>query len=186
MLDNTSLDTVADAYTVEELDIFSQARASGIGLRKTFDQWLCVGRAAEIARRHADSAGGSKRIRDARFRTIMSDNGLSWINSKNRNHEIVRLLAILERLDDVQKWRSTLSELERARWSSAQSVYNSCPIFHPDGKTKGPIIRPKPMSVRELLHMPAAEAALMIYRRDPAKMFAIMRAKKPNRFAQPQ
>jgi hypothetical protein len=106
----------------------------------------------------------------------MNDNGLGWINSKSRNSEIVNLLKILERLEEVQLWRSTLSEFERARWASAQSVYNRCPIFHPDGKTKGPTIKARPMSVREWLHMPAADAALMIHRRNPAKFFAIMRA----------
>jgi hypothetical protein len=32
------------------------------------------------------------------------------------------------------------------------------------------------MTVRELLKMPAAEIALLMYRRAPAKMFAAMRA----------
>jgi hypothetical protein len=162
--------------TAEEQEIFSRARSSGIGVRRTFEAWLDIGRAAQVARRHADASGGHKKGRDALFRRIMNDQGLGWINSKNRNSEIVHLLEILKRLDEVQAWRATLGEFERARWASAQSVFNRCPIFHPDGKTKGPVVKPKPMSVREWLHLPAAEAALMIHLRNPAKFFAIMRA----------
>jgi hypothetical protein len=181
MLDRVKMDaptpSVEIELTAEEQEIFSRARSSGIGVRRTFEAWLDIGRAAQVARRHADAAGGhNKKGRDARFRTIMNDNGLGWINSKSRNSEIVNLLKILERLKEVQAWRSTLSEFERARWASAQSVYNRCPIFHPDGKTKGPTIKARPMSVREWLHMPAADAAMMIHRRNPAKFFAIMRA----------
>jgi hypothetical protein len=79
-------------------------------------------------------------------------------------------------LKDVQAWRETLTDFERTRWSSPQSIHNRCPIFHPDGKTKGPAIRARPMSVSELTKMSADEIALLIYRRSPSKMWALMRS----------
>jgi hypothetical protein len=67
------------------------------------------------------------------------------------------------------------SDYERARWNSPQSIFNRCPAFRKDGRKKVPVIKARPMSVSELLRMPADDIALMLYRRSPGKMFALMR-----------
>lgn len=108
----------------------------------------------------------------------MTDNGLEWLGARNRSTEVSHLTQIMTKLREVEAWRETLTDYERARWSSPQSVWNRCPAFHPDGHIKGPAVKRQPMTVRELLHMPAAEIALLLYRRSPPKMFALMRAKE--------
>jgi hypothetical protein len=42
--------------TNAELEIFSKARAAGEGLRRTFDSWVDIGRAVQVARRHPAEA----------------------------------------------------------------------------------------------------------------------------------
>jgi hypothetical protein len=106
----------------------------------------------------------------------MADQNLGWVSASNRRTEVVRLGQVMAKLPAVQKWRSSLSDFERTRWSSPQSIFNRCPTFHQDGRTKGPTIKARAMSVSELLKMPADDIALLLYRRSPPKMFALMRA----------
>jgi hypothetical protein len=176
MLDKTTLDTVAEAYTAEEKEIFSRARTSATGLRKTFECWVDIGKAVEVARRHADAEGLGTKKRNARYREILDEQKLAWIGAANRRTEVVRLMQVMRQLPAVEKWRATLDPYLAARWSSPQSTWNRCPVFHPDGKTKGPKIQTRPMSVSALLKMPADEIALMLHRRCPAKFYAIMHA----------
>jgi hypothetical protein len=179
------LDRVADAsanveielvLSDREIEIFSQARAAGDNLRKNFDQWVSVGAAIDIARRHAEAGVTGIKRRGLRRKAILTENGLGWVAAKSQSSEIVRLGQVMKQLPAVEKWRATLSEYERTRWSSPQSTFNRCPIFHPDSRKKVPTIKTRPMSVSELMRMPASEIALMLFRRQPSKMFAVMRA----------
>jgi hypothetical protein len=63
--------------TDEEAEIFAVARAAGDGLRRSFDAWVSIGRATQIARKHADAPGGTHRTRGARFRAILDEQGLT-------------------------------------------------------------------------------------------------------------
>jgi hypothetical protein len=164
---------MSDEFSPDELEIFATARLAGVGLRKTFDDWLVVGRAVQVAYAHADADGGGVKTRGLRFHAILHDQQLDWIA---RGSEAARLRQVMENLKEVQAWRAGLSDYQRLRWSSPQSVWNRCPHFHPDGKTKGPKVTAKPMTVRQLLHLPSTEGALLLYRRCPSKAFALWRA----------
>jgi hypothetical protein len=52
-------------FSSAELEIFAVARTAAAGLRRTFDTWLDLGAAIQVARRHADVGGGSKKARPA-------------------------------------------------------------------------------------------------------------------------
>jgi hypothetical protein len=172
-VDKTQEHVVAD-FSAAELEIFSVARAAGEHLRRSsFAQWIAIGKATEVAKRHAEPGGGGAKKRNARYRKIMADQNLGWVSAANRRTEVVRLGQVMAKLTAVEKWRSSLSDFERTRWSSPQSIFNRCPAFHPDGRTKGPTITAKAMSVSELLKMPSDEIALLLYRRVPAKMFVM-------------
>jgi hypothetical protein len=166
-----------EKFSVAELEIFSQARDASAHLRRTsFNQWCAIGAAVEVAHRHADAGGGSSKVRAVRFRTIMTEQELAWLCDSNGRTEMGRLRKIMPKLKEVQEWRETLTESARRRWSSPQSIWNRAPIFRDGRPAKGPAVQAKPMSVRELMHMPAAEIALLLYRRSAPKMFAVMRA----------
>jgi hypothetical protein len=175
MLDKLNTEVIGADFSAAELEIFSQARRAGEHLRRTsFEQWLDIGKAVEVARRHAEPGGGGAKKRNVRFRAIMAAQNLAWAGA--RGSELVRLNQVMAKLPQVQAWRATLTPYQAARWSSPQSTFNRCPTFHPDGKTKGPTIKATPLSVSALLKMPADDIALLLYRRVPAKMFAVMRS----------
>jgi hypothetical protein len=80
MLDRTSkMDsaTVDLALTNEEIEIFSRARAASDGLRRTFDTWLDLGKAIQIAQRRADAGGGGIKTRGIRRMAIAQMHGQS-------------------------------------------------------------------------------------------------------------
>jgi hypothetical protein len=92
-------------------------------------------RRRQVAKRHAD-IGGGKKARGVRLKAILVEQELSWISGNNMRSEVVRLGQVMAKLPAVQAWRSTLSDYERARWSSPQSIFNRCPSFHSNGRKK--------------------------------------------------
>jgi hypothetical protein len=179
MLDRVKMDTPPSVELVlsdREVEIFSQARAAGDNLRKNFDQWIAVGAAIQIAQRHAEAAVVGIKRRGLKRKAILIENGLGWVAAKSQSAEIVRLNQVMRSLPAVRAWRDTLTEYERTRWSSPQSTFNRCPIFHSGTRKKAPAVKARPMSVSELLRMPADEIALLLYRRSAPKMFALLRA----------
>jgi hypothetical protein len=163
-------------FSRDELEIFTVARTAGVGLRKTFDAWVDIEKALQVARQHADADGGSRNIKAARLREILKAQDLGWLGDTSRKAESSYLSQVTARLPDVQKWRAGLTDYERTRWSSPQSIFNRCEIFHPNGKTKGRGISAKPLSVSALLKMPGAEMAQLLYDRNPSKSWALRRA----------
>jgi hypothetical protein len=130
---------------------FRAARLAGDGLRRGFDAWIAIGHATKIARRHADLPGGTQRVRGARFRAILDREGLQWFK-RNDAAQILKLMACLSEVE----WRAGLTDQQRLRWASPLSVMNRCPAF---GRLRGPVVHQRPITVSELLKMPAAQAA---------------------------
>jgi hypothetical protein len=158
------------AFTDAELLVFSRARAAGDRLRRSWDQWVLVGRAVLLARSRAAAIGGHVRGQRALAKTILAEHGLAWAANN------VRLIAVMGNLDGAEAYRAGLSDVERARYSSPQSVFNRAPCFHPDGKTKGATIKPHPMLVSELFMKRADEISKLLYLRDPSKAWAVYRS----------
>jgi hypothetical protein len=132
-----------------------------------------IAKAIQVAQRHADLAGGGKKTRGIRRKAILAEQKLGWI----KPNEGYQLLKILRHLDEVRKWRAGLTDTQKVRWASPQSVLNRAPCFRPDGHIRGPAsLRPRPMSLREALHLPAAELATLLHMRCPAKAHALRHA----------
>jgi hypothetical protein len=116
MLDRTKMDAPPSGELVltdAEIEIFSRAVAAGHGLRRTFDMWLDIGKAIQVAQRRADAGGGGKKTRGIRRMAILEKNGIGWVNGQSS--EIVRLGQVMRQLPAVEKWRATLTEYERTR-----------------------------------------------------------------------
>ena len=62
---------------------------------------------------------------------------------------VSRLLAILERRDEVEAWRATLASNKRFDWQSPESIWNKCPRFH-EPKEDDPRTEPKPSPMAKL------------------------------------
>jgi hypothetical protein len=43
---------------------------------------------------------------------------------------VSRLLSILEKRSDVERWRANLSDKQRFDWASPEAVWNHCQLFH--------------------------------------------------------
>jgi hypothetical protein len=176
MLDKLNAEATGADFSADQLEIFSVAREAQGTLRKGFECLVAIGKAVRLARDFADAPGGNQKVRSARFRAVLVGQGLDRITGSRRN-EASQILKVMGKLDEVRKWRSGLSEIQRIRWASAQSVLNRAPCFRPDGKIRGPdSLRAKPLSVSELMRMKSDDIALMLYRRSPTKMFAVMRS----------
>jgi hypothetical protein len=172
MLDKTSTKSpIADetAFTDAELAVFATARRASADLRRTtFSNWILVGHALLLARKRAAAIGGHVRAQRAAAKTILAEHGLSFAAGNSR------LLQIMEKLPAVELWRETLTDVEKARWSSPQSVYNKCGAFdRPIGPQK---IKSKPMLVSELFMKRSDDIAQLFHRRDPAKCWALYRS----------
>jgi hypothetical protein len=111
-------------------------------LKKTFEFWMTIAQALKALRDRADAIGGK-----FTFDRLREREGLGpEIINKTR---VSRLLAILERRDEVERWRATLASNKRFDWQSPESIWNKCPIFH-EPKEDDPKTEPKPSPMAKL------------------------------------
>jgi hypothetical protein len=151
-------------------EIFSQAKiASGDMQRKSFELWLTLGKAVVAARAIADRLGGK-----GTFGRILDQQELGWLHTRGKTSAF-HLEAVMKNLPKVLKWREGLDERSKIKWDSPQSIYLRC-LRPGDRPAHGPRITPKPVTVREMLALPADEISKMLFSRCPSKAFAIMRS----------
>jgi hypothetical protein len=126
--------------TQEERTYVEAALEAMQSLKKTFEFWMAIAQGLKSLRDKADQIGGR-----FTFDRLREREGLGpEVVNKTR---VSRLLTILERRAEVEKWRATLSSNQRFEWASPESVWNHCPIFHSPGENEKP---PKPSRIAEL------------------------------------
>jgi hypothetical protein len=106
--------------TSEERSSVEAALEAMQSLKKSFDFWMTIAQALKALHDRAEQIGGR-----FTFDRLRDREGLGEIN-KNR---VSRLLAILARREEVERWRATLASNKRFDWQSPESIYNKCPIF---------------------------------------------------------
>ena len=108
-----------------------QARNGMAILRKTFETWVGVGRGLKALHDMADEIGG-KRTYDR----LRESEGLGKdVINKTRSS---RLIAIIDNLAEVEKWRAQLTDKQRFEWASPEAVHRHCPVFAKDRPAKQP------------------------------------------------
>jgi hypothetical protein len=123
-------------FTAPELQTFAAARDAVAHMSKTFEQWILIARAVEIARRKADEMGGR-----STFERILNQQGLAhalgnnWSSQKNTAS---KLLKILGQLPGVEAWRASLSRSEQFSWAAPTTIYKHCPLFATDKPERRP------------------------------------------------
>jgi DNA repair exonuclease SbcCD ATPase subunit len=115
--------------TPEENQVFEAARAAGYALGRTFDHWMALARAVALAHTKAQRMN----IHNAFQRILEQEHlapflGTGW---KSQRVQANKLEKILEKLDEVEKWRAGLSPSQRAAWAAPNTVWQRCPVFHP-------------------------------------------------------
>jgi hypothetical protein len=128
----------SEALTLEDVEIFENARQSVVILKKTFETWTVIGKAVMQARNLADRRGGRKT-----FMRIVEQQGLGKVVDKATAS---RLLRIMEHLPQIAAWRATLTERQQIDWASPSSVCQRCPALNP-ARGKDKESKPARMSV---------------------------------------
>jgi hypothetical protein len=114
-------------FSKQDQQVFEAARAAAASLAKTFELWATIARAVELAKAKAEKIG----TRNA-FRRILEQQGLAGVLGsrwESQKSTASKLLKILDRLPEIEEWRSTLTPYQRVNWAAPTTVYKHCPIF---------------------------------------------------------
>jgi hypothetical protein len=104
----------SEALTLEAVQVFEDARQAVARLKKSFDEWIKIGKAVVLAREIADRRGGAKT-----FMRIIEQQGLGSIVPKQT---ATHLLRVMERIDKVLAWHGTLTERQQIDWASPETI----------------------------------------------------------------
>jgi hypothetical protein len=119
----------------DELALCEAARQSALQLKLTFDNWMTIGRAVAALRNHADRLIEKGWAARTTFPRLIEQQGLGQLLDKAK---MSRLLAIMDRLPEVQAWHATLTLKEQSAWASPDSIMRKCPAFNEPAEPKPP------------------------------------------------
>ena len=101
--------------TDDERRILDAARAAAVALKRTFDNWVTMGRGLQLLRKKADILGTRNAFNDLRDQLGLGDRFF--------NKTLVsKLLRVMDELEAVEKWRATLTEKQRFEWASPDAI----------------------------------------------------------------
>jgi hypothetical protein len=126
----------SEALTLEAVQVFEDARQAVTRLRKTFDEWVKIGKAVVLAREIADRRGGGRT-----FMRIIEQQGLGSVVPKQT---ATHLLRVMERINEVLVWHGTLTEKQQIDWASPKTVLRRCPTFRNPPPASGEVRRMTP------------------------------------------
>jgi hypothetical protein len=134
--------TESQTLDPDELALCEAARQSALQSKPTFDNWMTIGRAIVALRTRAE---GLKKGRASRtmFPRLIEQQGLGRVLD---NANTPQLLAIMDRLPEVQAWHATLTLKKQIAWASPDSIMRKCPVFNQPAESKSP----QPMIPHEL------------------------------------
>jgi hypothetical protein len=107
--------------TDAEVALVEGARLALARMKQTFAGWIAVARALKTLEDKAHHMGGRT------FERLCEREGFgSDVLNRGR---VWKLRQILERLPAVEAWRATLTDKQRFKWASPESVLRYCPLF---------------------------------------------------------
>jgi hypothetical protein len=109
--------------TPGERCILQAAHVVLIALRRTFNDWVAVGRGLRLLRQKADQIGTRPAFNELREQHCLGDKYF-------RKETVSRLLKMMDNLEAVEAWRLTLNEKQRFDWASPDTIVRRCPIFN--------------------------------------------------------
>jgi hypothetical protein len=112
----------------EEITYVEAARAALVTIKRTFEFWIVIARGLKTLKDKAERIGGRftfDRLREREGLGGRDKHGKEILN-KTR---VSRLLAILEHVAEVEKWRADLTDKQRFDWASPEAVWRHCPVF---------------------------------------------------------
>jgi hypothetical protein len=112
----------------EEITYVEAAREALVTIKRTFEFWIVIARGLKTLKDKAERIGGRfafDRLREREGLGGRDKHGKEILN-KTR---VSRLLAILEHVAEVEKWRAELTNKQRFDWASPEAVWRHCPVF---------------------------------------------------------
>ena len=109
--------------TPDEHRVLQAAHVALTSLRRSFDDWIAVGRGLQLLRQKADQIGTRAAFNELREQHRLGDRHF-------RKETVSRLLKVMDNLETVEAWRLTLNEKQRIDWVSADTVLRRCPVFN--------------------------------------------------------
>lgn len=142
----SAVKNISVGLTQDDRILVDAAQEAWFSLKRTFDNWVTIGRGVACLRERANTLGG----RNA-FQRLMAENGFGELTTPKAKSTVSRLEQIMkpENLSRVQEWHNGLPPHEQVAWASPTSVIRRCPIFavpsvkrkHPKPKSPAPIAR---------------------------------------------
>jgi len=113
---------VADLNEDQRSEVEKGAEAIA-ALKRTFDDWLAIGRGVAVLRAEAKRRGGRQT-----FKQLLDKHGYAVFLGKSKA-TTSKLLKIVEHEETVCKWRDTLTDDERFAWASPSAIVTHCPAL---------------------------------------------------------
>src|SRR5262249_10590824 len=114
--------------TAEERQIVERGASAIESLKRTFDQWMDIGRGLKVLRARADELKGRETFQ--RLAEQAGYGGMFRSASGKINRSVIsHLVDIVEHEDQVRAWRDGLTEDQRWAWVSPTSIKRWCPAF---------------------------------------------------------
>ena len=113
---------VSYGLSQDERQLVDAAKEAWFALKRTFDQWITIGRGVVCLRERADQLGGR-----TAFQRLMIENGLGELTTSKAKAIVTRLEKIMkpENISRVQEWHNNLPPHSQVAWASP---HQSCVI----------------------------------------------------------
>jgi hypothetical protein len=129
------------ALPPEEERLCLDARNAAHQIKRTFENWVTIGRAVVALRKRADIMGGRRA-----FQRLLEEQGLAPLVDRSRASRLIKIMA---NLPAVVEWQQGLKPKQQLAWASPDTICRQCPALQ-DEDTK-PRARAQPPSGRASL-----------------------------------
>jgi hypothetical protein len=116
------------SLSLDEITAVEEAREALATLKRSFEFWIVVARGLRKLKDKADRIGGRFTFDRLREREGLGGKRKDGADILNKTR-VSRLLAILDKLDAVEKWRADLTAKQRFEWASPEAIHRHCPVF---------------------------------------------------------
>jgi hypothetical protein len=112
----------------EEITYVEAAREALVTIKRTFEFWIVIARGLQTLKDKAERIGGRFTFDKLREREGLGGRDKQGKEVLNKTR-VSRLLAILDNLSEVERWRGQLTGKQRFDWASPEAVFRHCPVF---------------------------------------------------------
>jgi hypothetical protein len=137
----------------DEYDAVESARTALATMRRTFEFWIVIARGLRVLKDKANRIGGKFTFDRLREREGLGGKRRDGTNVLEKGR-VSRLLAILDKLPEVEAWRAGLTDRQRFEWASPEAVFRHCPVFQKSDDGTPPPFRPVALdaAIKSVLH----------------------------------